>query len=564
MSDHTAPKTSRASAPVHLPGLGQPSSDASPQRQAHPPQHQHHQHQHHQHQHQHHQHQHHQPTPASSAAASSGSSLAQRAAISVRILTADVYSARPPAAGLDQAYNIFRSAAPTAAPVLRLFGVTPAGQRVCAHVHGHSPYFYVPVPPGRDGASSSVRRALAEALDAALHRDRQRERAQQAAGQGKTPAHARQSRGASLSVANVELVQRFDYYGFHETPKDFWRISLFSPGLIRRAADLLQEGAVDGMRYQPYEAHVPFLLQFLTDYNLQGMNFVHAARASFREPLPEAAAAAALLVELQPGASGDGGGGGGTGGGDGLHRRSLPAVDISPGSMPAATRVFHHGNVPGHQRRDLEGRYSSCALEIDFHVNDILNGASVEAGSTGAPSPGKKAGAGSTGVRYPANPGLAALWEDERERQRQRGEPAFPAPSAGVERVAIDEDSLTANERFWREQLAVAVAADRLLPERGPSPADEPDASKAAEDTQGGTQGTAAAIEALLDVYDSQEGASGATQGSTGAIETLLDVYDSQLRDGEGGVQAGFDDAGSESDDDALETQRMTQVGGAG
>jgi hypothetical protein len=443
---------------------------------------------------------------------------------------------------------------------------------------------------------------LAEALDAALHRDRQRERAQavnpskEQGQQGQAAATPQQqyysAKAPVLAVANVELVQRFDFYGFHETPKAFWRISLYSPGLVRRAADLLQEGAVDGVRYQPYEAHVPFLLQFFTDYNLQGMNFVHAAKASFREPLPSGAATAAL-------ASGKAEGGG---------RHSLPALDAAPDSMPAATRTFHEGNVPGRQRRDLEGRYSSCELEIDFHVGDILNGTGVEAGAMGAPSPARgaaKGGGGGAGggVRYPANPGLAALWEDERERRRQRGEPATFTPSAGVERVAVDEASLTANERFWREQLALAVEADKLLPDLrrarkeaadaadaagAAGTADAADAADAAASAAGhapqtpldqqtsassfaahgavsptATPDTSAAIKALLDVYDSQiqdseVAPARCTQATAGAIETLLDVYDSQLRGGEDDVQER--DAEDESEDEMMETQRMTQV----
>ncbi|XP_029769783.1 DNA polymerase delta catalytic subunit-like, partial [Terrapene carolina triunguis] len=33
-------------------------------------------------------------------------------------------------------------------PVLRMFGVTAAGNSVCCHIHGFAPYFYVPAPAG--------------------------------------------------------------------------------------------------------------------------------------------------------------------------------------------------------------------------------------------------------------------------------------------------------------------------------------------------------------------------------------------------------------------------------
>ncbi len=33
---------------------------------------------------------------------------------------------------------------------------------------------------------------------------------------------------------------------------------------------------------QPHESHVPFELQFMMDYNVQGMNLIHLRHAMFR------------------------------------------------------------------------------------------------------------------------------------------------------------------------------------------------------------------------------------------------------------------------------------------
>jgi hypothetical protein len=39
-------------------------------------------------------------------------------------------------------------------------------------------------------------------------------------------------------------------------------------------------------QFQPYEAHIPYLLQFFVDYNLFGMSFVKFSDSKFRLPLP--------------------------------------------------------------------------------------------------------------------------------------------------------------------------------------------------------------------------------------------------------------------------------------
>ena len=41
-----------------------------------------------------------------------------------------------------------------------------------------------------------------------------------------------------------------------------------------------------GQSFQPFEAHIPYKLQFMIDYNLHGMNFMDVSDAQFRLPLP--------------------------------------------------------------------------------------------------------------------------------------------------------------------------------------------------------------------------------------------------------------------------------------
>ncbi|XP_021825519.1 DNA polymerase zeta catalytic subunit-like isoform X2 [Prunus avium] len=39
---------------------------------------------------------------------------------------------------------------------------------------------------------------------------------------------------------------------------------------------------------QPHESHIPFILQFMVDYNLYGMGHLHVSKIKFRHPIPDA------------------------------------------------------------------------------------------------------------------------------------------------------------------------------------------------------------------------------------------------------------------------------------
>lgn len=50
---------------------------------------------------------------------------------------------------------------------------------------------------------------------------------------------------------------------------------MYNPRFIRRAAGMLQNGVILNKVFQPHESHVPYILQFMIDYNLYGMSFIH-------------------------------------------------------------------------------------------------------------------------------------------------------------------------------------------------------------------------------------------------------------------------------------------------
>lgn len=65
------------------------------------------------------------------------------------------------------------------------------------------------------------------------------------------------------------------FYGYHPKAHQFLKIYLYNPNLVRRVGNLLQNGAILGRVFQPHESHVPFILQFMIDYNLYGMSCLH-------------------------------------------------------------------------------------------------------------------------------------------------------------------------------------------------------------------------------------------------------------------------------------------------
>ncbi len=87
-------------------------------------------------------------------------------------------------------------------------------------------------------------------------------------------------------VAGVQIEQRIPMYGYHAAPSSFARIHLFDPKYTKPVAALLQSGRALGHAFQPFEAHVPYLLQFMIDYNVAGMADLHLIAPRYRVPLP--------------------------------------------------------------------------------------------------------------------------------------------------------------------------------------------------------------------------------------------------------------------------------------
>ncbi|KAM0465368.1 hypothetical protein ACHAPV_001414 [Trichoderma viride] len=159
----------------------------------------------------------------------------------------------------------------TKVPVIRIFGSTEYGQKVCAHIHGVLPYLYVEYDGNlsRDAVGSFVYRlhlSIDHALGISYRQDQNGDKAR--------------------FVARITLVKGTPFYGYSVGYKFFLKIYMFNPVVMTRLADLLQQGVILKRKFQPYEAHLQYLLQFMIDYNLYGCDFVESSQTYFRSPVP--------------------------------------------------------------------------------------------------------------------------------------------------------------------------------------------------------------------------------------------------------------------------------------
>ena len=193
------------------------------------------------------------------AAASEAASEAAECVFAVRLVQIDVVLEKPQA-GLDHTRSNLTGQPLGRVPVIRVFGSTPRGQTACLHVHGVYRYFLVPFdgePPSDPHALSVQLKALAKELNDAL---------------GNGPSVLGHSRER---VFDMTVVHRTPFYGYHAEPRPFVRIALVEPSDVEEAAALFARGGLAGRgAAQPFEAHIPHLLQFKIDHNLLGMDFV--------------------------------------------------------------------------------------------------------------------------------------------------------------------------------------------------------------------------------------------------------------------------------------------------
>ncbi|KAJ5114749.1 hypothetical protein NUU61_000508 [Penicillium alfredii] len=247
-------------------------------------------------------------------------------------------------------------------PVIRVFGATETGQKVCVHVHGAFPYLYIEyngslTPEEVNSAIRTLHLSIDHALAVSYRRN----------------AHDRKT----AYVAHITLVKGVPFYGYHVGYRFFFKIYLLNPFYITRLADLLHQGAVMKRQLQPYEIHLQYIPQWMCDYNLYGCAYMNCSAVKFRTPIPE-------YLEL----------------GNLDHRwhdRSITTENML--DDPALQKQSH------------------CSLEADICVQDILNRSDIKERALHHDF---------TELLRPVAfnerlvPSMAGLWQDETRRRKKR------------------------------------------------------------------------------------------------------------------------------------------------
>ncbi|KAI1115535.1 DNA polymerase family B [Nemania sp. NC0429] len=288
-------------------------------------------------------------------------------------------------------------------PVVRVFGSTETGQKVCAHIHGAFPYLFIEyhgslTPDDVNAYIFRLHLSIDHALAVSYRRN--------------------VYDGNSRYVARITLVKGVPFYGFHVGYRFFLKIYMLNPVVMTRLAELLRQGVIMKRVLQPYEAHLQYLLQFMADYNLYGCAYIDAKRVCFRAPVPQ-------------------------------HE-----------DEDTPTHLWHSQSVPRLFITDEPGlpRVSHCSIEVDICVHDILNRRDIQERQLHHNFNERK-------HPLPANMKLvhsmAGLWKDETKRRR-RGMPdptaessPFP-PDAMVSMSADPRDSQPPgwiHEKEYRDQI---------------------------------------------------------------------------------------------------------------
>lgn len=221
----------------------------------------------------------------------------------------------------------------------------------------------------------------------------------------------------SRFVRAVLLVKGVHFYGFHSSYAPFLKIHMIDPSYLARATTLLKSGVVMSKKFNVFESHINFYLQFMCDFNLYGCGWLDLGEVWRRGEDYFS---------------------------DEESEEGVPDYE----NTQAAQALFKPSPHPTQSRMELEvdavafhvlNRHALCARKIHHKLS----------------IPGPK---------FPTDPlvlSVRELWEDERRRRNAKGldpSPEMPAdPSENSRRPGGD---WVAEARWW-DEIKQRIEAER-------------------------------------------------------------------------------------------------------
>ena len=143
--------------------------------------------------------------------------------------------------------------------------VTKEGHSVCAHVHGFTPYLYVPAPS--ESFSAEHCSSFKEALRLAILDDSR-------------------GRDSGEPVLAVDIVRKCSMYGYNDRDFPFLKVTLALPKLVAPAKRLLERGipirGLGSRMFQVFESNIDFEIRFMIDNDVVGCNWVECPPGKYR------------------------------------------------------------------------------------------------------------------------------------------------------------------------------------------------------------------------------------------------------------------------------------------
>ncbi len=145
-------------------------------------------------------------------------------------------------------------------PEIRMWGTTESGQKLCLHLWGVIPYFHIrPMARTLYGTSSSISRRSPLLVVFLDNDEASLKRMLPELESAMKTAMRNRKRIASHLKLSVEYLTKF--YGYNLDEEMFIRVDISNPTHIKPLVEELVMGHILNTKFQPFGAHVPYLLQ---------------------------------------------------------------------------------------------------------------------------------------------------------------------------------------------------------------------------------------------------------------------------------------------------------------